>query len=582
MQTTESAGFPASRASRAVRGILGWRSVFLVLLAVPALGPVGVILAQSFDTSGLGEPFRFGVGAWRAVLGAPETLSTFTTSLLLTVRVPAGLAIGFAIAWAVVRLRVPGHQVFEYLCWFAYFLPTVPMVSGWVLLMDRDFGLLNAAVEGLGLPAPFDIRSPGGIVWVHLSLQTVPLLTILTIPALRLLDRTPEDAALVAGARPARVLGRVILPLVAPAILLAGLASWIKALEAFEVEQLLGERVASFVVSTRIYGMVSSEPPRMAEAMALSMIFLLLLLGLGLLYSRALRWRGQGAANRGEGSGGARPSYGTLLRRSVSVAVGLYLAITILLPFGMLVMGSFMKLFGFFALDQVWTTSNWSRVLGSASFGASLRATLTLGLATALPGALLFGLIAAGMTRLRGPQAAAAAVLVWLPWAFPGIILGVAILEVSLTFPGMRMLHGTIAPLILGLLIRDLPIGVHVMRNALTETDSTMADAARISGAGWLRTFLRISLPLQMPALTLVFLILFAGAIRDVGTIILVAPPGFQTLSLQTFNYISNSQFEMATVLGTIVALLALAISVLAHLLGRRLGSVRSAVGTRA
>ena len=566
MQTTESAGFPASRASRAVRGILGWRSAFLVLLAVPALGPVGVILAQSFDTSGLGEPFRFGVGAWRAVLGAPETLSTFTTSLLLTARVPAGLAIGFAIAWAVVRLRVPGHQVFEYLCWFAYFLPTVPMVSGWVLLMDRDF----------------DIRSPGGIVWVHLSLQTVPLLTILMIPALRLLDRSPEEAALVAGARPVRVLGRVILPLVAPAILLAGLASWIKALEAFEVEQLLGERVASFVVSTRIYGMVSSEPSRMAEAMALSMIFLLTLLGLGLLYSRALRWRGQGAANRGEGSSGARPSYGTLLRRSVSVAVGLYLAITILLPFGMLVMGSFMKLFGFFALDQVWTTSNWSRVLGSASFGASLRATLTLGLATALPGALLFGLIAAGMTRLRGPQAAAAAVLVWLPWAFPGIILGVAILEVSLTFPGMRMLHGTIAPLILGLLIRDLPIGVHVMRNALTETDSTMADAARISGAGWLRTFLRISLPLQMPALTLVFLILFAGAIRDVGTIILVAPPGFQTLSLQTFNYISNSQFEMATVLGTIVALLALAVSVLAHLLGRRLGSVRSAVGTRA
>ena len=431
-----------------MREILGWRSAFLVLLAVPALGPVGVILAQSFDTSGLGDPFRFGVGAWRAVLGAPETLSTFTTSLLLTVRVPAGLMIGFAIAWAVVRLRVPGHQVFEYLCWFAYFLPTVPMVSGWVLLMDRDFGILNAAVAGLGLPAPFDIRSPGGIVWVHLSLQTVPFLTILMIPALRLLDRVPEDAALVAGARPARVLGRVILPLIVPAILLAGLASWIKALEAFEVEQLLAERVASFVVSTRIYSMVSSEPPRMAEAMALSMIFLLLLLGLGLLYSRAQRWRGQGAANRGEGNGGARPAYSTLLRRSVSVAVGLYLAITILLPFGMLVMGSFMKLFGFFAIDQVWTTSNWSRVLGSASFGASLRGTLTLGLATALPGALLFGLIAAGMTRLRGRQAAAASVLVWLPWAFPGIILGVAILEVSLTFPGMRMLHGTIAPLI--------------------------------------------------------------------------------------------------------------------------------------
>ena len=82
-----------------MRAFLGWRSGFLVLLAVPALGPVGVILAQSFDTSGLGEPFRFGYDAWRAVLGAPETLGTFATSLLLTVRVPVGLAIGFAIAY---------------------------------------------------------------------------------------------------------------------------------------------------------------------------------------------------------------------------------------------------------------------------------------------------------------------------------------------------------------------------------------------------------------------------------------------------------------------------------------------------
>ena len=34
-----------------------------------------------------------------------------------------------------------------------------------------------------------------------------------------------------------------------------------------------------------------------------------------------------------------------------------------LLPLGLLVTGSFMKLFGFFDLDQIWTTAHWSKAL---------------------------------------------------------------------------------------------------------------------------------------------------------------------------------------------------------------------------
>ena len=63
-----------------------------------------------------------------------------------------------------------------------------------------------------------------------------------------------------------------------PAILVTTILGIIRALEAFEIELLLGTPIGLQVYSTKIHELVTWEPPQFAPAMALSTVFLGLLL----------------------------------------------------------------------------------------------------------------------------------------------------------------------------------------------------------------------------------------------------------------------------------------------------------------
>ena len=65
-------------------------------------------------------------------------------------------------------------------------------------------------------------------------------MVILIEPAQRFIDTSYEEASTMAGAGTFATLRRVTVPLIAPTLLTALIAALIKALEAFEVEQLLG------------------------------------------------------------------------------------------------------------------------------------------------------------------------------------------------------------------------------------------------------------------------------------------------------------------------------------------------------
>ena len=77
------------------------------------------------------------------------------------------------------------------------------------------------------------------------------------------------------------------------------------------------------------------------------------------------------------------------------------LVITTLLPFTFLVLGTFMKLFGFFNLPEPWTTQHWGRVFGDPIFLTSVRNTLAIAFGTAVVAVALFSLIAYVAVRTR-------------------------------------------------------------------------------------------------------------------------------------------------------------------------------------
>ncbi len=197
---------------------------------------------------------------------------------------------------------------------------------------------------------------------------------------------------------------------------------------------------------------------------------------------------------------------------------------------------------------------------------------MVLGLVVGLIGILFFALVAWLLVRTAIAGRRAVGVMIWLPWAMPGIVLGVALLSLILKTPGLSLLYGTLIPLVLALIVKELPMGVQLLRTAVGQVSGQLEEAAVMCGAGFAMIFRRITLPLVAPMLVSVFLLIFAGTLRDISTVVLIATPGTQTMSLLMFNFAVSGEMESAAVMGVIVALVSIVITVVSLRIGRGVG----------
>jgi len=548
-------------------------TMVILFVAMLTLGPVAYLVIASFDVSAIGSPYQFGLEGWADIFASTKTLRSIGYSFLLSIRVPIAVVIAFAIAWLLIRMEVPGRRFIEMSLWFGFVLPSVPMMLGWILLLDPYYGLINLALMKLPfIDGPvFTIYSAAGIIWVHLALTTVPIMTILLAPAMRQLDSAFEEAADMSGAGLWMTMRRVTIPLLMPAVLTAFIAGLIRSLEAFEVEQILGAPANIFVYSTRIFDLVNNEPPRFAQAMALSAMFVLLLAAMASFYQLYLKRIGTRATITARGvrlQSRIKPWWVYVIS-GVLIA---YICFTIFLPLTILVLGSFNKLFGFFFIEDAWTISHWVNVINDDRFIRATVTSITLGLSVAILGVIFFSLLAWFLVRSNMWGRGVLSVLIWLPLGIPGLVLGVTLLSLMLDVPGMSMLYGTIIPLIIALVINAMPIGIQLLRGALAQISAELEEAATMSGGTFFFIFRRVTVPLMAPAVVSVFLLTFAGTIRDISTILLIAAPGTRTMSLLMFDFASIGRLESASVVGVLIAAICLIMTTLAARIGGRMG----------
>lgn len=548
------------------------RIVLLIIVGVPVLAPLIYLAVASFSDSYPGQTFHWSLAPWLRALTDWPTLKSLLTSLLLTVRVPIGLAIALGFAWFLVRVAIPGRRFVIYALWFAFFLPILPMTFGWTLLLDKSYGLANVLAEKLPLVhGPlFNINSIPGILWVHLTLTTVPIMTILLVPALQAVDTGFEEASAMAGAGLWTTIRRISLPLLAPALLVALLAGFIRSLESFEAEQILGIPAGIFVYATRIYDLLENTPSDYPQAMALSTLVLAALFAVALCYQRA---ENRYAGMRTLGGRGvrlrARPR--DALAWTAASILYAYVLLFIVVPFAMLIAGSFNKLFGFFTIPQPWTTAHWATVLADAAFRSALNNSLIVSFGSAIAGTCLAAALGITIARSTDRLSNTLALAAWLPWAVPGLLIGTAYLTLFLEVPGLSGLLKTLLPLVIVLTVQALPLGSMMMRSAVNQLSGEFEEAAHTCGADAVTTYHRIVLPLLSPMLTTVFVITFMTAMRDISTTVLLAAPGKLTLSLLMFQYAGSNQQEAAAALGVIIAGIALAMTAVVLRIGERL-----------
>ncbi|HEY5541812.1 MAG TPA: iron ABC transporter permease [Candidatus Binatia bacterium] len=545
--------------------------VLLVLVGFLVLTPLFLMILNSFQTARPGQPIVWGLDGWVKAFSTPGIVKAMTNTFTLAItRQAIALLIGAFFAWLIARTDIPMKGTLEFFFWLSFFLPSLPETMGWILLLDPKYGLLNQGLMGLGLSQPlFNIYSFWGIIWAHMG-GSVSIKVMLLAPAFRNLDAAFEEASKISGASGWHTFFHIVIPVMMPAILVTTILGVIRALEAFEIELLLGTPIGFQVYSTKIHELVTWEPPQFAPAMALSTVFLGVLLLMVALQRRYISQRNYETVT-GRGFS-ARPTSLGRWRYPAFALVLVFAVVVTIVPTALLLIGTFMKLFGFFNIADPWTLDNWRATLDDPVLLRSLWNTVAIGVGSGLIGVLFFALIAYMIVKTKHAGRWLLDFLSWLPWSIPGILLGMALLWTFLQTKIFLPIYGTIYLLMIAMVIKSMPFGTQVIKSVLIQLGSDLEEASKVCGGTWFQTFRRVILPLAMPALITVGLIGFISAARDISTVVLLGSGSSRTLSLLMLDFAAGAEFEKATVVAVIIVGLVVGAALIARTLGGQLG----------
>lgn len=549
-------------------------AVVLLTLGYFLIWPVILLLINSFNaaTDWFVEPRSWGLRHWQNAFQRPGLLTSLGNSLLIwSLTVTASFPIGVTIAWILARTRIPFSHSLEFMFWISYMVPALPTTIAWITLLDPDIGMINVALKKLFLmeQGPFNIFSVPGIVWANLMGHGIAIKVMLLTPAFRNMDATLEEAARVGGASNLRTLFKVTLPLMISPMILVLALQLLRVFQSFETEYLLGMPFGFYVYSTKIFALIRDPIPNYGEATVLASITLLMIAVIIPLQRWILERRRYTTI-----TGSFRPGLIDLGRWNY-VAFGLIAFLLALLTAGpalILLLGSFMTRIGYFVLG--FTLDHWRLVLSDPVFLKALRTTLVLATTAAVASPLLFSVIAYILVRTRLPGRGALDLMIWSGGAIPGILAGLGLLWVFLTTPVLNFLFGTIWALIIVVILQGKTTGVNIMKGVLVQVGADMEEAARVSGAGWIRTYFYIWLPLLMPTLILLAVMNFVSAAGATGSIILLASRDTMTLSLMALELssIAVSNREAASILSIFIIGLTVAGALVVRAFGRRVG----------
>jgi len=564
---------PSTKPSRAGTGHF-IMAVVLLVLGYFLIWPVILLLINSFNiaTDWFVEPRTWGIAHWINAFEKPGVFSSLYNSILIWgLTMAISFPIGLAIAWALGRTKVPGSRWLEFSFWVAYMVPAIPTTIAWISLLDPDIGLINVVLAELPFfeQGPFNIFSIEGIVWANLMGHGIAIKVMLLTPAFRNMDASLEEAARASGAGNLRTAFRVTLPLMITPMVLVFALQTLKIFSSFETEFLLGLPFGFYVYSTKIFMLVRDEIPNYGEATVLASVTLLLIL----VIIPVQRWIIE-RRNYTTITGNFKPGLIDLGAWNY-VVFGAISSLVVLLTVGplcVLMLGSFMTRIGYFSLG--YTLEHWIFVLNDPVFLKSLWTTLIIASTAAFGSPLLFSVVAYILVRTRFPGRGILDLIIWGSGAIPGILSGLGLLWVFLGTPGLNVLFGTIWALIIVVLLQGNTTGVNMMKGAFVQIGSDMEEAARVAGAGWVRTYFRIWLPLLMPTLVLLAVFNFVLAAGATANIILLASRDTLTLSILALELstVGVSNREAASIVSIFILLLTVVVAIGVRACGVRLG----------
>jgi putative spermidine/putrescine transport system permease protein len=144
------------------------------------------------------------------------------------------------------------------------------------------------------------------------------------------------------------------------------------------------------------------------------------------------------------------------------------------------------------------------------------------------------------------------------------------LLRLGLVDAAPQLLYTPLA-IVLGMTQLFLPLAVVASYSAVAQVDAGLDDAARGLGAGRIRTFWTVVLPLSLPGVVVASVLVFAGSITAYTTPYLLGGSRERVLATQLYTYASSTiDWAAASATALIMTVLVFAISGISAVIGRK------------
>lgn len=517
------------------------------------LRAVGLLLAFGFAFPGIYLTYRaFGHGADPgSLLFSQRTLAPLWRTLKLAAAVSAGaLVMGTGLAWLTHRTDLPGRRIWRVVLPLPLVYPTFLGAAAFIRTLNPG-GLANDLLSGVGVSSTPELRGFFG-AWLVLLLMCYPYVYLPVAARLRQLPSSLEESARLLGDSAFAAFWRISLPYSATAIGAGTLLVFLYTLSDFGAVQLMRYDTLTRAIATNHL----ANPP---AALALS----LMLLVLAAVVVLAERWFSRRLPD-GSRTGAGEPMILKLGRwRPLATAAVMVAAFaSVGAPLVALVdwaAGGVMRSFG----DGRPLTVDYSRVTDATfnTLWVSVVAAV-VAVAAVLPIAFLVG-------RYRSRAGWLAHAVIISTFAVPGLLIALSMRFWTLRSDLAFTLFGdTFALLIFAYVVRfgSLAMGVSVV--AVRSVPDRLHDSARILGAGPVRRFFTIDMPIMGPALFAGAGLVLLSVMKELPISLLISPLGFSTLATQIYGSFEDAFVAEAGLMG--VALVAMSFLLTWFLVVRR------------
>ncbi|MDB5594850.1 MAG: ydcU [Hyphomicrobiales bacterium] len=522
-------------------------TIFAVLVLPPLLFLVTGALTVSKDGA-----THFSLARLTSLLAEPDIWTSALNSVLFALgSAVLALLIGGINAWLVERTDTPFKPLAYLTTIISLGTPYVLYTSSWLLLLARS-GPINSWYRDLtgSTGVLINVYGLGGMILVE-GLLWSPLVFLLLGATLRNFNPELEEAARMSGASTFQMLRRITMRLSLPSVLALAMLVFIRSIEAFEVPALVGLPGRVHVLTTDIYDLMHrSMPPDIGSASTLSLVLLGVVSLLLYYYGRLTRNAEKFATITGKNFRPNRLPLGRLRALGGAVLV-LNFLLLLILPMLILVWASLLPFYQTVRSSafKLLTLDNYAHVFESSRYLSLLGNTFIIAMVTATA-VMVLTAVAAWLTVRRVPGARVLDQLGTVPLVFPGIVLGVGVMQLFLNVP--IGVYGTIWIIVWAFVINYLPYGTRYSFAGMLQVHRELEEVAAMSGATPFTGFRRIVMPLLAPSLIAGWLFIFLLSTRVLALPVLLSGPSSQTMAVAMFDLWSNGQGPELAALGLV------------------------------